>query len=86
MSDTPPVFVLLADEHDATALVACPDQVTAESVVAATAYPDAEVSAWLVPVSAITDTDAVLGILRGGGGLVELEDLDDDPVTVAVGD
>jgi hypothetical protein len=86
MSDTTPVFVLLADEHDETALVACPDQVTAESVAAATAYPDAEVSAWLVPVFAITDTDAVLGILRGGGGLVELEALDDAPVTLAVDD
>jgi hypothetical protein len=86
MPNTTPVFVLLTDEHDGTALVACPDVVTAESVAAATAYADGEVSAWLVQASAITDTDAAIGILRAGGGIDELEDLDDAPVKLAIGD
>jgi hypothetical protein len=86
MPTTAPVFVLLADEHDGTALVACPDVVTAESVAAAAAYPDGEVSARLVQGSAITDTDAAIRILRGGGGIDELEDLADAPVTLAIGD
>jgi hypothetical protein len=85
MPNTTPVFVLLADEHDGTALVACPDEVTAESVAAAAAHPDGAVSAWLVSSSAITDTDAAIRILRGGGGIDELEDLDDAPVTLAIG-
>jgi hypothetical protein len=85
MLDITPVFVLLADEHDGTAVVACPNEVSAESVAAAAAYSDGEVSAWLVPASAITDTDAAIRILRGGGGIDELEDLADAAVTLAIG-
>lgn len=65
-------YVLLIDDNDATALVACPDPGTASRVAAAATMTDGDVSAYRVPGWAITDHEAVAAILRDGG---QIEDV-----------
>ncbi len=69
-------YVLLTDDDDGTALIACPDEDTAEKVGAAAVFNDGDVSAWRVPTHAITDWEKVRRILRQHGNCSEVLDAD----------
>lgn len=68
-------FVLLIDQDDGTALVACPDEETADQVGAAAIWSSGGVSAYRVPTWALADTEAVVERLRDGRDTSELEGL-----------
>jgi hypothetical protein len=60
-------YVLLTDNDDGTALIACPDQAAAEQVASAAVFNDGGVSAWRVPRHALTDWRRVRTALNEGG-------------------
>jgi hypothetical protein len=67
------VYVLLTDNDDGYALVACPSGADATSLASTAIFNDGDVLAWRVPDSAITDWERVREILRDGGGINEIE-------------
>ncbi len=70
------VYVLLIDSDDSTALIGCPDAATAERVASAAVFNDGDVSAWLVPGTAIVDVDKVVQILKNAGDCEAILDAD----------
>lgn len=67
-------YVMLIDENDGTALIACPDGEAASSVAAAATFSDSDVSAYRVPTRAYIAHEAVKKILRGGGKCADIID------------
>lgn len=78
-------FVLLTDNNDGTALIACPDG-TGDTVAGAAVFNGGGVSAWLILDAAITEPDEVIQILEGGGDCGDLAEagLAASPVTITL--
>ena len=65
-------YVLLTDKANATMLVLCPDEETADAVGAAAILGDDGVSAWRMPEVAVTNHHRVSELLRQGCNLTEI--------------
>lgn len=62
-------FVLLTDNDNDTALIACRGKEIAESVARAAVFNDGGVSAWLVPNTALVQPSVVQDALEGGAAI-----------------
>lgn len=70
-------FVLLTDSDNATMLIACPDDATAQEVAGAAVFSDGGVSAWLVPERAVyvgASWYSIVDKLREGWDITNLHD------------
>lgn len=68
------IYVLLTDDDDGTAMIACPDETAATELGWAAVINDGGVSAWRVPDRAITGHERVTEILRDGGSCTDILD------------
>lgn len=72
------IYVLLTDSDDTTVLVACADQNTADEVGSSAIFADGDVSAYIVPDWALTNTNEVIDRLRKSQNCTDLADLEGD--------
>lgn len=68
------IYVHLIDVDDATIVVRCADEAAAERLAASATMSDGEVSAYIVPTEAISDSGALRAYLRAGGDVKGLND------------
>lgn len=65
-------MILLTDDNDGTALIACESAELAEEIGAAAIWSDGGVSAWQVPEVALVGSQDIVETLRGGGSCADL--------------
>jgi hypothetical protein len=68
------IYVLLTDNDNGTALIACEDHEMAHQIGSAAIYSDGGVSAWLVPDQAIPASDDIIKQLRDGEDTADLHE------------